>query len=58
VFSVRSMPGCYKQDKLVGELVSELEDCRDSIIMNYCSQKLAAEAGESSGTQTKGNVCH
>jgi hypothetical protein len=41
VFSVRSVPRCYKQDKLgvavSGELsqpVSELEDCCDSVVVS------------------------
>jgi hypothetical protein len=35
--------------------VSELEDCWGSVIVSCCCEKLVGEAGESSGTQRKGN---
>jgi hypothetical protein len=41
--------------ELVGELVSELEDCCSSVL-SCCCEKLAVEAVDSSGTQRKGNV--
>jgi hypothetical protein len=46
-FSVRSVPICYKQDKLGlnGFICCEL----------FC-KKLVAEAGDNSGIQRKGNV--
>jgi hypothetical protein len=37
-------------------LVSELEDCWGTVVVNCCCYKLVAEAGDSSGTQSKGNV--
>jgi hypothetical protein len=52
VFSVRSVPRCYKHDKLVAE---QLEGC-GSAIVSFCSEELVAETGDSSGTQSKGNV--
>jgi hypothetical protein len=51
VFSVQSMPRCHKQDKLVrsqlvGELVSELEDCWGSVVVSCRCLKMVAEDGE------------
>jgi hypothetical protein len=40
----------------VNWLVSELENCCGSVLVNCCCKKLVAEAGESSGTQRKGNI--
>jgi hypothetical protein len=59
VFSVRSMPRCYKQGKLgiaVNWLVSQsvrelLRLSRELLLL-----ELVAEAGNSSGTQRKGSV--
>jgi hypothetical protein len=63
VSSVRSVPRCYKQDKLMeriskslGELVSAIEGCCSPVVVSYCCKKLVAEARDSSGTQRKGNV--
>jgi hypothetical protein len=61
VFSVRSVPISYKQGKLISWLVSEwgvseLEDCCGSVVVSCCCENPAAEAGDSSGTQRKGNV--
>jgi hypothetical protein len=39
-------------------LMSELEDCCGSVVVNCYCEKLVAEAGDSSGTQKKGNVRH
>jgi hypothetical protein len=36
-------------------LVSELEGCY-VVVVSGCCEKLVAEAGDSSGTQRKGNV--
>jgi hypothetical protein len=54
VSSVRSVPRCYKQDKLVerisesvGELVSEIEGCCSPVVVSCCCQNLVAEAGDS-----------
>jgi hypothetical protein len=57
VLSVQSVPRCYKQDQLVGELVSQLDNCWGSAVVSSCCEKLVAEAKDSSGTQRKGNVC-
>jgi hypothetical protein len=52
VFSVRSVPRCYKQDKLVrsqfvcwlvGESASELENRCGSVVVSCCCEKLVAE---------------
>jgi hypothetical protein len=42
----------------VRELVGELVSNRCSSVVSCCCWKLVAEAGDSSGTQRKGNVCH
>jgi hypothetical protein len=55
VFSVRFVARCYEQDKLVSG-VSELDTCWGSVVVSCCCEKLVAEAGDSSGTQRKGNV--
>jgi hypothetical protein len=36
--------------------VSELDDCCGTIIVNYCCEKVIAGAGDSLGTQRKGNI--
>jgi hypothetical protein len=54
LFSVRSVPRCYKQDKLVGELVSEIENCCSSVVVSCCCTELVAEAGDSSGKPGEG----
>jgi hypothetical protein len=62
LFSMRSMPRCYKQDEIVDRvnavqcsgaswLVSEL-----TVLLRFISCELVAEAGDSSRTQRKGNV--
>jgi hypothetical protein len=56
VFSFRSVPRCYKQDKLVSEMVGELKDCGSSVVVTCCCEKLVTEAGYQSGIQRKGNV--
>jgi hypothetical protein len=65
VFSTRSVPICYKEDKWwvsewvresVGWRVSELEYCWCSVFVSCCCKKLVAEAGDSSGTQRMGNI--
>jgi hypothetical protein len=35
--------------------VSEIEDYCRSVVVSCCCEKLVAEAGDSSGTQRKGN---
>jgi hypothetical protein len=45
VFSVWSLPRCYKQ-----------KYCCGSAVVRYWHKKLVAEAGDSSGTQRKENV--
>jgi hypothetical protein len=42
----------------IGWWVSKLEDCCGSFVASCCCEKLVAEAGDSSGTQRKGNVHH
>jgi hypothetical protein len=42
--------------KLVGEIVSYLEDCCSSVIVSSCCEELVTEADDSLGTQRKGNV--
>jgi hypothetical protein len=39
----------------VSELLS-LEKCCGSVVVNYCCENLEDEAGDSSGTQRKGNI--
>jgi hypothetical protein len=56
VFSVLFVPRCYKQDELVGELVSMMDYCCSSVVVSCCCFKLIAEARDSSETQRKGNV--
>jgi hypothetical protein len=56
VLSVRSVPGCYKKDELIGELVSYIKDCCSSVVVSCCCEKLLSETRDSSGTQRKGNV--
>jgi hypothetical protein len=56
VLSVQSVPRCYKQDELVGELVSQLHNHWDSVVGSCCCEKLVAGAKDSLGTQRKGNV--
>jgi hypothetical protein len=63
VFSMRSVPRFYKQDKLVrsqsvGELVNEVHNRWGSILVSCCCEKLVAKAGDSLGTQRKGNIHH
>jgi hypothetical protein len=41
---------------LVSELITELKNCWGSVVVSCCNEDLVAEAGVSSGTQTKGNV--
>jgi hypothetical protein len=41
---------------LVDELVSEIEDCCNSIVVSCYFEKLVAEAGDISVTKSKGNV--
>jgi hypothetical protein len=55
VFYTQSVPRCYKQDKL-GVARSQLENRWGSDVVSCCCEKLVAEAGDSSGTQRKGNV--
>jgi hypothetical protein len=58
MFSVRSMPRCYKQGELaVNELV-RVDNCWGSDVVICCCQKLVAEARDNSGTQRKGKVHH
>jgi hypothetical protein len=42
--------------ELVGELVSYLDNRSGSIVVICCCEKLVAETGDTSGTQSKGNV--
>jgi hypothetical protein len=42
-------------NELVGELVSYLDNRWCSVVVNCCCEKLVAEGGASSGTQSKGN---
>jgi hypothetical protein len=59
MFSTRSVPKCYKQDKLgAGEsqLGGDLDSRWGSVVVSCCCEKLVDEAGDSSGTHRKGNV--
>jgi hypothetical protein len=42
--------------QLVGELVSERDNCWGSVVVSCRCEKLVAEAGDSSETQRKGKV--
>jgi hypothetical protein len=53
MFSVRSVPICYRQD-ILG--VSQWDNRWVSVV-SCCYENLASEVGDSSGTQRKGNVC-
>jgi hypothetical protein len=48
VFSLWSVPRCYKQDKLDNRWGSAVVSC--------CCEKLVAKAGDSSGNQRKGTI--
>ena len=41
---------------MVGWRVSELDNLWGSVVVSCCSQELVPEAGDSSGTQKKGNI--
>jgi hypothetical protein len=56
VISLRSVPRCYKQGKLIGESMTEIEDCCSSVVVSCCCEKVVVEAGDSSETQRNGNV--
>jgi hypothetical protein len=59
VFSVRSMPKYYKQGQLtvgVSLLMNESDNRLGSVFVSCFCEKLVAEVGDSSGTQTKWNV--
>jgi hypothetical protein len=52
-----SVPRCYKQGQFaVGVGWCELDNLWVSAVVSCCCEKLVAEAGDSSGTQRKGNV--
>jgi hypothetical protein len=55
VFSVRSVPRCYNQDKLV-ESVGELDNRWGSAVVSGGCEELVVEAGDSLRAQRKGNV--
>jgi hypothetical protein len=38
-------------------LVSWLQDCCGSIVVDCCCEKLVSEVGDNRGTQRKGNIC-
>jgi hypothetical protein len=45
-----------EQSELVGGCLSELENCCGSVLLSCCCEKPVAGAGDSSGTQRKGNI--
>jgi hypothetical protein len=70
--SVGSVPRCYKREKLEAAvsqsaklsevksiwLVSQMKNRFGSAVESCCCEKLLVEAGDSSGTHSRGNVCH
>jgi hypothetical protein len=53
VFSVRSVPICYEQDKL-GVAGSESEDSCSTVVVSCCCEKLVAEARGQFGNPEEG----
>jgi hypothetical protein len=56
VFSFRSVPRLYKEEQLQLRVSRERVCCRQLRVAAVRSEKLVAEAWDSSGTQRKGNV--
>jgi hypothetical protein len=59
LFSTRSVLRCYKQGQLavaVSWWASEWDNSGSTVVVSCYCEKLIAEAGDSSGTQRKGNV--